>query len=175
MVGRKFTIHAFSSTSTARRHWGRRDRGKFLPARSLARLTTKNTKHHEGARRVNESYDEAPQAILQADGVEVHQQTDGNLAHSEVGQKLRVVRRKQCDDEFDLNKDGIANEDIRAKAEREGLALVNDRNRDLPGNIGLPEFVGQTLGMNGFEKAGSNVAMRLDCQTKIRLLRSRCV
>src|SRR5476649_1770180 len=56
MVGRKFTIHAFSSTSTARRDWGRRDRGKFLPARSLARLTTKNTKHHEGARRVLTSH-----------------------------------------------------------------------------------------------------------------------
>ena len=65
--------------------------------------------------------------------MEVHQQTDGNLAvHSEVGQDLRVVRRKQCDDGFDLNKNGIANEDIRATAEREGLALVNDRNRDLP-------------------------------------------
>jgi hypothetical protein len=32
--------------------WGRRDPGKFLLARSLARLTTENTKHHEGARRV---------------------------------------------------------------------------------------------------------------------------
>src|SRR5476651_2747926 len=52
MAGRKFTIRAFSPTSTARRDRGRRDRGKFLPARSLARLTTKNTKHHEGARRV---------------------------------------------------------------------------------------------------------------------------
>jgi hypothetical protein len=103
MVGRTFTIHAFSSTGTARRDWGRRDRGKFLPARSLARLTTKNTKHHEGARRVNQSYDEAPQAILQTNGVEIHQQTDGNLAHSGVGQNLRVVHRKQCDDGFDLN------------------------------------------------------------------------
>ena len=77
------------------------------------------------------------------------------------------MRRKQCDDGFDLNKDGIANEDIRAKAEREGLALVNDRNRGLPleRHTGLPGFVGQTLGINGFEKAGSNVAMHLDCQT----------
>src|SRR5260370_498285 len=82
-------------------------------------------------------------AMLQTDGMEVHQQTDGNLAHSEVAQNLRVVHRKQCDDGFDLNKDGIAHKNIRAKAEREGLAFVNDRDRDLPleRNTGLPEFV----------------------------------
>src|SRR5258708_2481154 len=32
-------------------------------------------------------------------------------------------------------------------------------------DTGLPEFVGQTLGINGFEKAGSNVSMHLDRQT----------
>jgi hypothetical protein len=149
MVGRKLTIHAFSSTSTARRDWGRRDRGKFLPARSLARLTTKDS--------------EAPQAIVQTDGPEVHQQT---LAHSEVGQNLRLVRQKQGDDGFDLNKDGVAEEDS-ARSRAGGVALVNDRNSDFPleRNIGLPEFVGQTLGINGFGKAGSSVAMHLDCPT----------
>jgi hypothetical protein len=115
MMGRRLTIHAFSSPASQGVIGAGVIAENSCPVALLPDLHEEHNAPRRRTKGVDESYDEAPQAIFQTDGVEVHQQTAGNLAHSEVGQSLRVVCRKQCDDGFDLNKDGIANQDIRAK------------------------------------------------------------
>ena len=71
-------------------------------------LNTEDTKNHEGPRRgVSESDDETAQAVLQPDGVEIHQQADADVAHAQVGQDLGIVRRQQRRDGLDFDDNGV--------------------------------------------------------------------
>jgi hypothetical protein len=130
-------------------------------------LNTENAKDHEGPRRgVNESDNEAAQAVLQAGGVDVHQQADADMAYAEVGQDLGVVRRQQSGDGLGFDNNGVRHHDVGAEAELQGLTLICHRHPDLPleRNAGLRRLIAPAFGIDGFEQARADRAMRLDRQ-----------
>ena len=130
-------------------------------------LNTENAKDHEGPRRgVNESDNEAAQAVLQAGGVDVHQQADADMAYVEVGQDLGVVRRQQSGDGLGFDNNGVRHHDVGAEAELQGLTLICHRHPDLPleRNAGLRRLIAPAFGIDGFEQARADRAMRLDRQ-----------
>ena len=124
---------------------------------------------HLTAREVGElvSNDEPPQTILQADGVEIQQQSNANLAHSEIGQHLRIMSRKQHGDGFYFQQNSARNHEVGSESERKGLAFIDHRERDLPleGDAGLFQFFSQAFAIDGFKKAGPDSTMHLDRQT----------
>jgi hypothetical protein len=69
-----------------------------------------------GPRRATEgvkaSDDEALDAVLQAGRVEIQQQPDADMAHTQVGQNLRFVCRDEGRDTFDFKYNGILDHNI---------------------------------------------------------------
>jgi len=104
---------------------------------------------------------------LQARGVKIQQQADGNAAHPKVGQDLCVVRRKQGGDCLDFQQDSTIDQDIGAEAQWQRSLFISDRNGNLPleRDSGAFQFIGQTFAIDRSEKAWPDMAMNLDRQT----------
>src|ERR1051326_306477 len=106
-------------------------------------LTTENTEDHGGARRsVNESDDETAETVFEPGRVEVHQKTDAELAHAEVGEELGFVGRKEGGDCFDFQDNGAFDHNVGAETQGDGSVLVDDGHRylALESDAGLFQF-----------------------------------
>jgi hypothetical protein len=88
-----------------------------LPTAGMRRFSVNiDTEIDGGPRRATEgvkaSDDEALDAVLQAGRVEIQQQPDADMAHTQVGQNLRFVCRDEGRDTFDFKYNGILDHNI---------------------------------------------------------------
>ena len=96
--------------------------------------------------------------------MEIHQEADADMTHSEIGQNLSFMRRNQRCDRFDFKNDGVFDHHIGAEAERKCGSFVNDRHDDLvlKFDAGLAQLKTQKSRVNGFEKSRPGGTMHLD-------------
>jgi hypothetical protein len=87
--------------------------------------------------------------------MKIHQQSDAEMAHAQIGQKLRFVRRDEGRNAFDLYDHSIRDHNIRPKSDRDRRAFVNHRNTDLTPkrNAGAFEFEAKAGLVNRFQKS----------------------
>jgi hypothetical protein len=88
-----------------------------LPTAGMRRFSVNiDTEIDGGPRRATEgvkaSDDEALDAVLQAGRVEIQQQPDADMAHTQVGENLRFVCRDEGRDTFDFKYNGILDHNI---------------------------------------------------------------
>lgn len=74
---------------------------------------------------------QAPQAILQSDGIEIQQQSHLAAAHPQIGEKLRFVRWHQPFNRLDLNDQVVRDKQVGAEARAQAEAVINNRHRRL--------------------------------------------
>jgi hypothetical protein len=129
---------------------------------SSPRRTPRTTEPHGGD--AGRSDDEAAETIFEARGVEVHQQTDTEISHTEVSEKLRIMSGDQGGDGFDFQDYRICNDDVGAKAQWNRHIFVNKGNIDLSfkAHTGVARFKGHTRGIHRFQQAWTNGAMDLN-------------
>jgi len=110
------------------------------------------------------SHDAAPQAIDQAQDIEVNQQSDAILAQSEVGQKLRFMLRHQGFDGFDFQDQFLRDHDIRAKSGFQRLASITNRHGNLPSKIKpcLRQLEAEAFLINRFKQPWPKFLMDID-------------
>ena len=130
-------------------------------------FTRRSTEKHRGPLRQSDSHDEAPQAVLQAEDIEVHEQADLPFAEAQVGQELRFVHSLNGLDGLDLNDQFICNHDVRPKADLQPDVAVYDRNCKLAlkGEPGVREFKGEAFLLNRLEKPWPEMLMNIDRQS----------
>ena len=82
--------------------------------------------------------------------MEVHQNADTKVAHSEVGEKLGLMGWQKCGDGLDFENDGVFDNDIGAKTQWNGYAFVNDRHCALAfeADAGMSKFHSHSLGIH---------------------------
>jgi hypothetical protein len=108
--------------------------------------------------------DEAPQAILQPEGIEVEQQGDLAGAHAEVGQRLRLMRRKQAVNSLDFHDQLSGNEQVSPKPRFKAYAAVDHRDGHLTpeGDACLLQLEGKTGFIHRFQQPGPECAVHID-------------
>ena len=113
---------------------------------------------------VNESNDEPPETVLEAERIEIHQEADADMTHPEIGQNLGFMRRNERGNSFDFKNDGVFHHHVSAETERKCGSFVNDRHDDLilKFDASLAQLQAQKSRVNRFEKSGSRLAMHLD-------------
>src|SRR5690606_25131908 len=74
---------------------------------------------------------EPANAVLEGHGVEVHQQATAKPAELQVCQKLRFVHGQEALHCLQLDQHLLLDNDIGAKSDRDGMALVADGQTDL--------------------------------------------
>jgi hypothetical protein len=131
------------------------------------RVHTEVTEDHGGPLSPGGSHDEAPQAVFQAEHIEVHQQPDFPLAQAQVGQKLRLMDLPNALNGLDLQNQFITNDDVSPKATIHQSAPINNRKCNLPleGDASLGEFKAKALLINRFQKPRPKMLVHIDRQS----------
>jgi hypothetical protein len=93
--------------------------------------------------------------------VEVHQPTNTEIAHTEVGGKLGVNTREKGGDGFDFWYGYMYDHDVGAKAQWNRHAFVNNRFRQLSfeADVGTAELEGHAFSIHRFHQAWTNGTM----------------
>ncbi len=99
--------------------------------RSAARGKRKHRAGGPASSVVLESVYLADDAISQARRVEIEQQADGELRHSQVGEQLGLVRVEDAWYGLEFNDNGKLNEEVEAVGHAHIHAVVDQRHLDL--------------------------------------------
>ncbi len=88
------------------------------------------------------SHHETADAILEAQGVEIEQQSNSAAAHSEIGQDLSFMDRQQSVDRLDLEDQFACNDNVGTESRFQRHALIDHWHRELPFKVdsGLLQF-----------------------------------
>ena len=86
-------------------------------------------RRHGGTEKKAESglYDEAADAVFQNDCVKVQYKADRVAAKAEIGQELRVVQRAKVLHRFDLENQGLLDNNVHLVSAVQADALVDQR------------------------------------------------
>ena len=90
------------------------------------RVHTGITENHGEPLSPDGSHDEAPQAVFQAEDIEVHQQPHLPPAQAQVGQKLRLVEWHHTLDAFQLEKDRSTDNNVCDIAAIQPCVVIQD-------------------------------------------------
>jgi hypothetical protein len=98
--------------------------------------------------------------------VEIHQQADTNFAHAEVSQQLCPVRGNEGGNRFDLDDDGVLDNNIGAKSHRYRMTFINDRHYHLTFERypGFSQFQTQTFLIHRLKNPGPDDLVNPDRQ-----------
>lgn len=131
-----------------------------------ARIHTEITEDHGEPRTQCGSHDKAPQAIFQAEHIEVHQQTHLVPGQAEVRRKLRLVDRMNDVDSFDFENHRVREDDIGREAGIELRVALDNRKFHVPLEIdaSLGEFKAKAFPVDRFQKPRPEPPADLDRQ-----------
>lgn len=121
--------------------------------------------HREAGRRGGTCCSAQPtDPFAQRRHVEVDEQCDLQTRDAQVGNDLRLVDRLQFGNSFQLDDQGVLNEQVDSVVAVERRALVADSDRELPRVSDVPEFELTTEArfVSALEKPWSEVPMHLD-------------
>jgi hypothetical protein len=105
--------------------------------------------------------DHALDPIPEVGDVEFDQEADSDAAEPHVGEQLGLVNGMDCLNAFHLDNDKVLDQQVYAISKFDPLALVNDAQSDLAGNVYalLPKFVQQAGVIGTFEQAWAQHGM----------------
>jgi hypothetical protein len=131
------------------------------------RVHTEDTEDHGEPLSPGGSHDEAPQAVFQAEHIEVHQQPYFPSAQAQLGQKLRLMDLPNGFNGLDLQDQFVGDDDVSPKAAIHQFAPINNRKRDLTleGDANFGEFKAKALLINRFQKPRPKMLVQIDRQS----------
>src|ERR1044071_1525697 len=99
--------------------------------------------------------DDPLNAIFQANGSEVEQQSDLVAAKAQIGENLLGMYRCEFFDGFQFHDDSSLDEQVGTKALFKNHFIITNRNRDLPfhAQSSLPQFMRQKDFVNRLQQA----------------------
>jgi hypothetical protein len=104
------------------------------------------------------------QAVVQQNGVEVHQQGYLAAAQAKVGARLRFVDWQDALDSLEFQEDRLRYDDIGEVTLVQVGVFVDDSKRDLAleFEVGMLQFPTAAVVLDGLEQTGTRCAMQLD-------------
>ena len=96
--------------------------------------------------------------------VKIDEESDPFLRQTQIGEELGLMKWCNFFDRFDLNDYRLANEKIELQRPIQGLAIINDRHRDLASNLHttLGQLSNQAGFVNRLEQSRAKLAMNFE-------------